>query len=515
MSAAQQHSLVPKRSKAKGDKTPEIAIFGTGAAGLCTAMQLKKAGIHSFTIYEKGEGVGGTWRDNTYPGAGCDIPSHLYSFSFEHKRDWSRKFALQPEINAYFEECAEKYDLYRHIRFNTEIASATFDEATAQWHIKTTAGEERVADIVVSGVGQLNQPFIPEIEGLENFKGVQFHSARWRHDMDLKGKRVAVIGNGASAIQFVPEIAPEASELTLFQRTPNWVIPKADRPYTKLELALFKAFPFLTKIHRAMIYLTLERNFLAFKKDSFFSKLFERQARKELESHIQDPELRAKLTPDYPAGCKRILLSNDWYPAMARKNVHVETNAVGHIGENAVVTEDGTVHPAEIIIYGTGFKATDFLCPMEIRGLGGRLINDAWKDGAEAHRGVAVAGFPNFFMLYGPNTNLGHNSIIFMIECQVKYVMQCIEEMITGSIAWLDVKPEAMDAFNTALQAEIQKSVWAGGCTSWYKTESGKVTNNWSSFTAKYWWQMRKADLENFAKVARGKLKTPVSQAAE
>ena len=498
-----------------GTATPQIAILGAGAAGLCMAIQLKKAGINSFTIYEKAGSVAGTWRDNTYPGSGCDVPSHLYSFSFEPKHDWSRKFARQPEIEAYFQHCAKKYGLLPHIHFNTEIAEAAFDEEEALWRIRMTDGEEVSAALFISGAGQLNQPFTPHLEGIENFKGAAFHSARWNHDIDLTGKKVAVVGSGASAIQFVPEIAPKVEHLTLFQRTPNWVVPKADRPYTRLEKALFKRFPALAKLHRYMIYLTLERNFLAFLKHSFFGKLFEKAARKEIESHIEDPKLREKLTPDFPAGCKRILLSNDWFPAMARPNVSVETAGIDHVEDGALIGKDGRAHAANVIIYGTGFRATDFLCPMEIKGLGGRSLNEAWREGAEAYRGVAVSGFPNFFMMYGPNTNLGHNSIIFMIECQVNYIMQCVQALIGKDLAYVDVKPDAMSAFNTQLQEDIKKSVWASGCTSWYKTESGKITNNWSSFTMKYWWQMRRADLAHFVQAVKRRRKAPTLQAAD
>ncbi|MFN3935522.1 flavin-containing monooxygenase [Parvibaculum sp.] len=482
--------------------TFSVAILGAGAGGLAMAISLQKAGI-PFTIYEKAASVGGTWRDNTYPGSGCDVPSMLYSYSFEPKPDWSRKFAPQPEIVAYFEGVARKHNLLPHIRFNTEIAEAHFDETEGLWRIRSAAGETFTANAVVSGVGQLNRPAFPKIEGLETFKGAAFHSARWDHSVDLAGKRVAVIGNGASAIQFVPEIAPKVGHLTIFQRTPNWCVPKPDRPFREWEKKLYRAVPALVRLQRWWTYLMLERNYLAFVQGSFFGKLFEKAALKELETHIKDPELRKKLTPDYPAGCKRILLTNDWYPALARDNVHVETNRIARVTENAVVTEDGVAHPADVIIYATGFESTDFLAPMKITGRGNADLNAVWARGAEAHRGVAVAGFPNFFMLYGPNTNLGHNSIIFMLECQVNYISQCIETMAKEHLRYLDVKPAAMEAFNRDLQQDMQKTVWAAGCSSWYKTADGRVTNNWSSFTAKYWWEMRHPDFDEFSLVGR------------
>ncbi|ABS62600.1 putative flavin-binding monooxygenase [Parvibaculum lavamentivorans DS-1] len=478
-----------------------VAILGAGAAGLCMAIKLREAGIGDFTIFEKAASVGGTWRDNTYPGSGCDVPSMLYSFSFEPKPDWSRKFAPQPEIVEYFEGVARKYDLLPRIRFNTEITEARFDEAAALWRLRAASGEEFEANVLISGVGQLNRPAMPKIEGLNDFKGVAFHSARWNHDADLAGKRVGVIGNGASAIQFVPEIAPQVGRLTIFRRTPNWCVPKPDRPYTEREKALFRAFPWLVKLQRYLTYLTLERNYLAFVQGSWFGKLFERASLKEMESHIKDPALRKKLTPDYPAGCKRILLTNDWYPALARDNVHVETSHISRIAADAIVTEDGVAHPVDAIIFATGFESTDFLAPMKVVGRGNVDLNDAWAEGAEAHRGVAVAGFPNFFMLYGPNTNLGHNSIIFMIECQANYIAQLAGALQNSRLRYLDVRKEAMESFNRTLQRDMQKTVWAAGCSSWYKTAEGKVTNNWSSFTARYWWEMRHPDFAEYALV--------------
>ncbi|MDZ4381363.1 MAG: NAD(P)/FAD-dependent oxidoreductase [Parvibaculum sp.] len=479
-----------------------VAILGAGAAGLCMAIKLRNAGVETFTIFEKAASVGGTWRDNTYPGSGCDVPSMLYSYSFEPKPDWSRKFAPQPEIVEYFETVARKYRLLPHIRFNTEIVEARFDEAEGLWHIRSAAGEAFTANVLISGVGQLNRPAYPRIDGLDDFKGAAFHSARWDHGVDLEGKRIGVIGNGASAIQFVPEIAPKAGKLTIFQRTPNWCVPKPDRPFTEFEKKLYRAVPALARLQRWWTWTMLERNYLAFVQGSFFGKLFERAALKEMEAHIEDPELRKKLTPDYPAGCKRILLTNDWYPALARDNVEVETSHIARIAADAIVTEDGVSHPVDVIIHATGFESTDFLAPMKIAGRGNADLNGVWSRGAEAHRGVAVAGFPNFFMLYGPNTNLGHNSIIFMIECQANYIAQCVAALRNSKLRYLDVRKETMESFNRELQRDMQKTVWAAGCSSWYKTADGKITNNWSSFTARYWWQMRHPDFGEYSFVA-------------
>jgi cation diffusion facilitator CzcD-associated flavoprotein CzcO len=478
--------------------SPRVAILGAGASGLCMAIALRKAGIDSFTIIEKSGGVGGTWRDNTYPGAGCDVPSHLYSFSFAPNPDWSHAYSLQPEILEYFERCARDYDLYRHCRFRTELESAVYDEAAALWRLRTTEGEEIAAEVLVSGVGQLNRPMYPRLPGLETFRGKTFHSARWDHGYDLAGKRVGVIGNGASALQFIPKIAPVVGRLSVFQRSNNWVVPRGDRPYTEREKAWFRRSKWLRLLHRGLIYFLLENNFFAFRPNTFMAKVMERRARKLLAEQVPDPVLREKLTPDYPIGCKRILIGDDYYPALVRDNVEVVTDAITEVTETGIVTADGREHPLDVLIYATGFVTTSFLAPMGITGRYGIRLEEMWKEGAEAYLGVAVAGFPNFFMLYGPNTNLGHNSIIFMIECQVGYVAACIEELRTRGLRSLEVRPGAQAKFNKELQKGLGKSVWATGCTSWYKTDGGKITNNWSDFTVRYWWRTRRPKLAAF-----------------
>lgn len=501
MTDREQQDIRQDIQKDRADRrsgTPRVAIVGAGVSGLCMAIALKKAGIDSFTIFEKSDGVGGTWRDNTYPGAGCDVPSHLYSFSFAPKYDWSRIYSPQPEILAYFEDCARRFGLLPHCRFRTELESATFDEQAGLWHLRTTEGEQVAAEVLVSGVGQLNRPYYPNLPGLEGFRGKTFHSARWDHGYDLAGKRVAVIGNGASALQFIPHVAEAAAHLSVFQRSNNYIIPRGDRPYTDREKRWFRRSTAFRLLHRGLIYLLLEKNFFAFRPGTWMAKIMEHAARKHLEAQVPDPALRAKLTPDYPIGCKRILIGDDYYPALQRENVEVVTDAIDHVTGDAIVTSDGREHPVDAIIYGTGFVTTSFLAPMKVTGKGGLALADAWKEGAEAYLGVAVAGFPNFFLLYGPNTNLGHNSIIFMIECQVRYVMGCIEALRRRNLRWLDVKPSAMADFNRELRRELDKSVWATGCTSWYKTEGGKITNNWSDFTLRYWWRTRRPKLAAF-----------------
>ncbi|MDH4560955.1 NAD(P)/FAD-dependent oxidoreductase [Pseudomonas sp. BN411] len=471
-----------------------VLIIGAGFGGLGLAIQLQKAGIHDFLILEKGSDVGGTWRDNSYPGAACDVPSHLYSFSFEPKADWSRKFAPQAEIFAYQRHCADKYGLRRHIRFGCEVEGAEFDEPSGTWQVLTRSGEHFRARALVSACGQLNRPVWPRIPGLDGFKGALFHSAGWNHDYPLDGKRVAVIGTGASAIQFVPQIAPKVAKLSLFQRSAAYVIPKPDRAYRSWERAVMRRLPWLQKVDRVLKYIQHESRVLAFTVIPPLMKLMQFRFRQHLARGIADPALRQRLVPDYPLGCKRILISNDFYPALARPNVEVVDDGIGEVTENAVVTRDGQRHEVDAIILGTGFAATDFLAPMSIRGRGGRDLNQAWQAGAEAYLGVSVSGFPNLFILYGPNTNLGHNSIIYMLESQFRYVLDGIRAL--QGLRYLDLKPEVQQRFNQRLQQDVRHTVWEQGCNSWYKTADGRNTNNWPGFTFSYRQQTRRLELD-------------------
>lgn len=477
---------------------PHIVIIGTGFGGLGMAIQLKKAGIDSFTILEKAGSVGGTWRDNTYPGAACDVQSHLYSYSFEPKSDWTRKFGLQPEIRSYMEGCVAKYDLHSHIRFNQEVESASFDKVKALWTIKTLAGDVLEAHALISATGQLNQPAYPRINGLDTFKGKVFHSARWDHSYDLTDKKVAVIGTGASAIQFVPQIVNKVSELKLFQRSAAWVIPKPDRPFTGFEQWLFETFPVADRLYRSMIYWKNESRALAFTRFGFLLNAFKWQAQRIAKKKIKDPVKRDKIIPDYPVGCKRLLISNDWYDAINQDNLDVVTDQLDHIEADAIVTQDGTRHEVDAIIYGTGFKATDFLAPMKVTGIDGLELNQAWKDGAEAYKGMCVSGFPNLFILYGPNTNLGHSSIVFMLEAQIRYAMQCIRILHDPGLHYMNVKADRQSDYSARIQDRIKSSVWEAGCTSWYKTASGKNTNNWPGFTFSYRLMTGKLDLQDY-----------------
>ncbi len=477
-----------------GASTPRIAILGAGAAGLCMALQLRERGIDSFTIYEKSDGVGGTWRDNTYPGAACDVPSHLYSFSFAPKTDWTRKFPEQPEILEYFESLVDRGDLSGHLRFGTTITAADWDETTATWTLRTEAGETFQADVVVSGLGQLNRPKIPDIPGLDSFDGTTFHSARWDHDHDLRGERVAVIGIGASAIQFVPQVAKVARQLTLFQRSVNYVAPKPDRRFRSWEHWLLDHVGPLERAYRASIYWRFESRFSLMRKGSRLGAFMQRAFGARV-SKMASPDLPVEaLVPDYSPGCRRILIANDWYPTLLRPNTTVVTDGIEKITPRGVVAATGQEYPVDTIIFGTGFQTTEFLSPLRVTGRAGQDLNQVWADGARALLGVAVPGFPNLFMLYGPNTNLGHNSILFMIEQQVGYVLQLVDDMVLDGVRSVEPTPDAMDRFDAEIAAATSRTVWDEDCSSWYKNEAGRITNNWPDYTVRYRRRMRRPD---------------------
>ncbi len=468
-------------------------------SGICMGIKLQARGIDDFLIIEKSAAVGGTWHDNNYPGACCDVQSILYSYSFEPNPNWSRKFSPHDEIQAYFSHCVEKYGLGDRIRLNTAISSAHFDESEGVWRVQLASGEELRTKCLVSGLGQLNRPNIPRFEGAETFAGAEFHSARWRHDIDLSGKRVAIIGNAASALQFIPNVAEQAKQVTVYQRSANYVIKRNDRDYTAAEKNRFSRYPLLQKLFRLAVYLRSEALFYpVMKAKSWLRPLYEKWCSQHLEEYISDPELRRALTPDYPVGCKRILISDDYYQAFARPNVELVSSPICAISPQGVVTQDGIPRDVDIIIYGTGFKAAEFLSSVEIHGSGGVALERAWTDGAQAYRGVCTAGFPNFFMLYGPNTNLGSNSIIFMVERQVNYIVRCVDKILSHRLTSLDINAGIMRAYNDRLQGELANTVWVASCDSWYKNDAGKVVNNWPRSSLAYWWHMRSPDFADF-----------------
>jgi len=460
---------------------------GAGFSGIGMAATLLRAGYRDVTVLERREDVGGVWRDNTYPGAACDVPSHLYSFSFAPEGRWSKRFAEQPEILAYLRRVADVEGVTPLVRFGAEVAGAEWDDEARTWTVRLASGEELVTDVLVTGVGQLSRPAYPDVEGLEDFEGTCFHSARWDHAHDLTGEDVVVLGTGASAIQFVPEVAKVARRVTVLQRTPSYVLHKPDHDYGPRARRVLASHPLVLRADRLRNYLVTEARTLGFNVEPRLLAWHTRRFHRMLERQVPDPLLRERLTPTDQIGCRRILQSDDWYPALMRDNVELVTSPVRRVLPDGVETADGRVHHADAIVLGTGFTATDLLAPMEIRGRDG-LLADAWAKGAEAYRGTMVAGFPNLFVLYGPNTNLGHSSIVLMLESQFRFVREVLALLplggpVRGSV---EVRPEAQARENAWLQEKLAGTVFATGCRSWYLTPDGRNTQNWPASTLRF-----------------------------
>ncbi|MBL1078185.1 NAD(P)/FAD-dependent oxidoreductase [Nocardia sp. 2] len=465
--------------------SPSIVIIGTGFGGLGMAMELRRAGFENFTILERGGDVGGVWRENTYPGAACDVPSPLYSFSYEPNPDWSKRCAPQAEIHAYLRGLAEKHGLLSKIRFGSEVTESEYDDATGTWTIRTADGASLTADVLISAVGQLSRPAVPNIPGSDSFAGETFHSAEWNHAVDLTGKRVAVIGTGASAIQFVPAIQPHVEHMTVFQRSATWILPKPDTDYGPRLRTLFRYLPPTQLVERVGWWAVCETTSLSIVDIPAIRPIVEWIGTTHLDKQVSDPALRAKLLPDAPPGCKRGLFSNDWFPALAQPNVHVETGGITEITPTGVRSADGVLHEADVIIYGTGFKGTEFLWPMTVTGSQGRKLHDEWAGGARAFKGITVTGFPNLFLLYGPNTNLGAGSIVHIIESQTRYIRQAVELLAGRPGHVLDVRAEVEADYDARIQARLDRSVWSF-CTSWYRNTAGRITNNWPGTVTGY-----------------------------
>jgi cation diffusion facilitator CzcD-associated flavoprotein CzcO len=476
----------------------DVLIVGAGFGGVCAAIRCKKASL-SFIVLEKGDSPGGVWRDNGYPGAGCDVPSLLYSYSFEPKRDWGHIFAKRDEIHSYITHCAKKYGVLDAIQCNEEVTGATFEEESRTWTINSDRGKTYSARVLVSAVGQLNRPSLPDIPDLDRFEGPAFHSARWDHSYDFNGKTVGVMGNGASAIQFVPEIAPLVDKLTLFQRSPSWVDGKIDRPYSPQEQRKFRTLPLFQRYLRWRYFWFGERNSARYQKDTNNSRALRDRCLAAIDRHISDPQKREALQPSYSVGCKRLLKSNDWYPTLARDNVAITTAAIERATEDGVVTTDGKHHRLDALIFATGFQATRFLTPMKIVGLGGVQLADKWRDGAQAYRGVAVPGFPNFFMMYGPNTNT-HNSIVGMLEGQAGYIAKRAKRIVRNK-SYEHVKEEPFRRYSEMVQSKVGKYAWSEDCGNWYKDIGGIVTNNWPDYAHRYRMMMLLNDNRNYHSV--------------
>lgn len=467
----------------------DVAIVGAGFSGLGMAIELKRAGREDFVVLERAEELGGTWQANTYPGCQCDVPSNLYSFSFAPNPGWSRTFAMQPEIWDYLRKVADDFGVRPRIRLGCEMTGTSWDEQTMRWRIETSRGN-LTARVLVAAAGGLCEPFVPDLPGLESFQGAAFHTARWDHGQDLSDKRIAVVGTGASAIQVVPNIQPLARKLTVFQRTPPWIMPHRGRAVRTAEKRLFRLLPAIQKAVRGAVYWGRELYVLPFKRERF-RRLPERVALRHLADQVADSELRRRLTPGYEIGCKRILLSNEYYPALQQPNVELVTEAVVEVRPTGVITADGREHGAEAIVWGTGFRAAEMPVGDRVRGREGRLLGEVWREhGAEALRGTAISGFPNLFMLVGPNTGLGHNSIVFMIESQLAYVIGALRAMDARGAAVAEARPEAQAAFNDEVQNRMAGTVWTeGGCASWYLDEHGRNTTLWPGTS----WSFRQA----------------------
>lgn len=475
-----------------------VAIIGSGFAGIGMAIRLRQMGLTSLVVYEAAAEVGGTWRDNAYPGAACDIPSHLYSFSFAPNPSWTRTFGSQQEILAYLKQCARDYGIEPLIRCNARVAAARFDDNARVWRLEvvtTKHGSSELAgaapsfetveaDIVIAANGPLSRPALPQIAGIDRFQGALFHSARWDHAYPLEGKTVAVIGTGASAVQFIPRIAPTVAQLHVFQRTPPWIMPRPDRPIGPRAQRIFRLLPLAQRLARWSLYWRHEARALGFIVNPKWMKAPMRFASSYLERRVADPALRAKLKPDYLLGCKRVLLSSDYYPALAQPNVEVVTTPIREIVADGLVTEDARHYRVDAIICGTGFDVADAGAPFPVIGTDGADLDARWRsEGPQAYLGSSIEGFPNFFLMIGPNTGLGHNSMVFMIEAHIAYIASCIRLLARRRVRTMEVRAEVQASFNAWLQRAFQGTVWMSGCRSWYLSSSGKNRALWPGFS--------------------------------
>jgi cation diffusion facilitator CzcD-associated flavoprotein CzcO len=490
-----------------------VLIIGAGFSGLGAAITLQKEGYTDFLVVERGNNVGGTWRVNTYPGAACDVPSHLYSYSFAPNRTWTRSYSKQPEIEAYIQRVARQHQILDRHRFGCEVHGVRWHAQEARWHVITSQGTF-TANFVVSAVGPLTEPALPDIEGLDEFEGEIFHSARWNHDFDLIGKRVAVIGTGASAIQIIPELAKTVRQLNVYQRTAPWVLPRFDRNYTTAERIAFAHVPGYQRLIRSAIYCSKELGGFALTYAPKILVPVQRLAKRNIERAIADTRLRAKVTPRWQIGCKRILMSNTYYPALAQPNVDVVTDRIAAVRPNAIVTADGSVREVDAIVVATGFHVTDSPTNERIIGRGGHSLADTWqRAGAQAYKGSTVHGFPNLFVMTGPGTGSGHTSAVFMIESQLNYLRDLICTTTTQGIATVEVREDAQRAYNAGIQRRLRKSVWeTGGCSSWYRDKFGRITTMWPGFTFRFRAETRRFDLNAYHAVRASDLTTATTE---
>jgi cation diffusion facilitator CzcD-associated flavoprotein CzcO len=463
----------------------QIAIIGSGFGGIGMAIRLKHEGIEDFVIFERAADVGGVWRDNTYPGCACDVQSHLYSLSFAPNPDWTRSFSPQTEIWDYLRRCAKDFDLLPHIRFEHSVNEAVWENELQRWRIETSSGTFS-ASVLISAAGSFSEPKLPQLNGMENFKGKVFHSSRWDHEFEIKGSRVAVIGTGASAIQFVPAIQPQVEKLHLFQRTAPWIVKRHDRPFARLERKLFRRFPSAQLAMRGAIYSFREVVGFAFR-HPWAMRLLQPMARRHLRRSVGDPVLRAKLTPNYLMGCKRVLISNDYFPALTKPNVELVTDGVAEVREHSIVGNDGVARPVDAIIFGTGFHVSDFPFSTRVRGKNDQTLSEVWAGSPKALAGTTVAGFPNLFLLPGPNTGLGHSSVVYMLEAQIEHTLSAVLHMKRHGITTIEARPEAEAAYVAAVDKKMRGTVWtSGGCVSWYLDVTGRNSTLWPTSSWKF-----------------------------
>jgi cyclohexanone monooxygenase len=469
-----------------------VGIIGAGPGGIALGILLARAGFRDFTIFDREDGVGGTWRINTYPGLACDVKSHLYSYSFDLNSHWSRLWSPQPEILKYFERCVDEQGLQPHLRLGTEIRSARWDERAQQWQLTTSAGEQHEFNVVVSAVGLFTQPVLPELVEQEPFTGRVMHSSRWDHSVDLTGARVAVLGTGSTASQLVPELAKVAAKVYSVQRSPTWILPKPDRPYTSRERWLFEHLPFAKKLYRTRLWLRSEANISVIEHGSEKTQEFTAIAMRLLENSVPDEQLRRRLTPDHPMGCKRLVFSSDYLAALTQPHVEVLSSPARYLRARSLIMQDGSERDVDVVVCATGYAAADYLGEIEVTGEGGVTLRDVWRDGAYAYLGMAVPGFPNFFMLYGPNTNVGSNSVIFVLEAQARYIVRALRYLRRKSRSYVAVRPSAMANFLARIDQWMQGTVWTTQCSNYFRAANGRVVTQWPRSARTFWRMTRR-----------------------
>ncbi|MDT5017214.1 MAG: cyclohexanone monooxygenase [Mycobacterium sp.] len=473
-------------------KSLSVGIIGAGPGGLALGIFLRKTGFRDFTIFDREDGVGGTWRINTYPGLACDVKSHLYSYSFDLNANWSRLWSGQPEILEYFERCAQRYQLGPNLKLRTEIVSALWDPDSTTWQLATATGEQYTFDVVVSAVGLFTQPVLPDLVEEERFTGTLMHTARWDHSVDLRDARVAVLGTGSTASQLIPAVAKEAKKVYSVQRSPTWILPKPDRPYTEREKWLFARVPFAKKIYRTRLWLRSESNISVIENGSDKTQEFKGIALRALESALPDEELRRRLTPDHPFGCKRLVFATDYLQTLTQPHVEVVSSPARSLRSRSLVTADGTELDVDVVLCATGYSAADYLGQINVVGEGGTSLRDTWRDGAYAYLGMAVPDFPNFFMLYGPNTNVGSNSVIFMLEAQARYIVRALKHMRRNRKAYVAVRPKTMADFIAKIDGWMEGTVWLTRCSNYFRAPNGRVVTQWPRSARAFWGMTRR-----------------------